>query len=44
MENLTVISSFITSIAPVISGFVPFLLSLAVLAGFVAICIIGWRK
>ncbi|MDF5768393.1 hypothetical protein ACS25C_00070 (plasmid) [Dickeya undicola] len=44
MEILTDVSTFMTTLAPVVGGFVPFILSVAVLAAFVVIGIALWRK
>jgi hypothetical protein len=44
MEILENVSALMTTLAPVIGGFVPFVLSLAVLTAFVVIGIALWRK
>lgn len=44
MEILDNVGTFITTLAPVIGGFVPFVLSVAVLAAFVVIGIALWRR
>ena len=44
MEILTDVSTFMTTLAPVVGGVVPFILSVAVLAAFVVIGIALWRK
>jgi len=44
MEILENVSTLMTTLAPIVGGFVPFVLSLAVLTAFVVIGIALWRK
>lgn len=44
MEVLENVSAFMTALAPIVGGFVPFVLSLAVLTAFIVIGIALWRK